>query len=151
MAISREYIINKIKQAIEQLPSTGLVVRENINKYNLKVGYNKISNLRGVFYSEESNKSISISLQDKGQILSTTSKNYLIPYDENSINLKQTDLIFIDNKAYKIKDLGENLKMYCEIKLEEVQGLKLENNYIFENNSIYEITEFESGNILKFE
>lgn len=151
MAISREYIISKVKQAIEQLPSTGLVVRENINKYNQKVGYNKITDLRGVFYSTGNSKSISISIQDKGQILSNPSKNYLIPYDENSIKLTRTDLIFIDDKAYKVNDLGENLKMYFLMQLEEVQGIKLQGNLIHENNLIFQITEFESEYILKFE
>lgn len=139
MAISREYIISKVKQAIEQLPSTGIVVRENTNKYNEKIDYSKITDLRGVFYSTESNKSISISIQDKGQILTNTSKNYLIPYDENSIKVMQTDLIFIDDKAYKVTNLGENLKMYFLMQLEEVQGVKLKGNSITINNLVYQI------------
>lgn len=140
MAINRQYIISKVKQAIEQLPSTGIVLRENINKYNEKIDYNKITDLRGLFYSTESNKDISISIQDKGQILSNTSKNYLIPYDENSIKLIKTDLIFIDNKAYKITNLGENLKMYFLMQVEEVQGVTLKDNLVHENNFTYKIT-----------
>lgn len=151
MAINRDYIISKVKQAIEQLPYTGLVVRENINKYNEKVGYNKVTELTGLFYTEESKKTISVSLQDKGEILPTTSKNYLIPYDENSIKLKQTDLIFIDGKAYKINDSGENLKMYFLMQVEEVQGITLKDNLVQENNYIYEITEIDNEYNIKFE
>lgn len=150
MAINREYIISKVKQAIQQLPSTGIVLRENIDKYNQRISFNKITNTTGLLYSEESNKSITISLQDKGEILSNTSKNYLIPYDENSTKIIQTDLIFIEDKVYKITNTGENLKMYYLMQLEEVKGLVFEGNYITENGIIYEITELSNEYSLKF-
>lgn len=150
MAINRDYIISKIKQAIEQLPSDGLVLRENVNKYNEKISYNKIANLRGVLYSETSNKDISISLQDKGQIFSNTSKYYLIPYEENSTKIIKTDLIFIEDKVYKITDTGENLKMYFLMQVEEVQGLVIQDNFVVENGNIYEITELSNEYTLKF-
>lgn len=150
MAINRDYIISKIKQAIEQLPSDGLVLRENVNKYNEKISYNKIANLRGVLYSETSNKDITISLQDKGQIFSNTSKYYLIPYEENSTKIIKTDLIFIEDKVYKITDTGENLKMYFLMQVEEVQGLVIQDNFVVENGNIYEITELSNEYTLKF-
>lgn len=151
MTIDRGYIISKIKQAIEQLPSQGLFLRENINKYNEKVSYNKIATVRGLLYSEDTNKSITISLQDKGQIISNTSKKFLIPYSEENAKLQPTDLLFIEDKVYKIVYPGENLKMYFLMQLEEVKGLKLEGNTIIENNSVYEITEFDNEHNIKFE
>lgn len=141
MTINREYIISKIKQAVEELPSTGLILREHINRYHEKEGYIKIADTRGLLYSEESNKDITISLQDKGQILSNNSKNYLIPYDEISQNAQKTDLIFIEDKVYKITNLGENLKMYFLMQLEEVEGIKLLDNKVIENGSTYDILE----------
>ena len=141
MGINREYIISKIKRAIEELPSNGLILREVTNKFHEKEGYKKIADTRGLLYSEENNKTITISLQDKGQLLSTTSKKYLIPYDENSQNAQKTDLIFVEDKVYKINDLGENLKMYFLMQLEEVEGLRLLDNKIIENGSTYDILE----------
>lgn len=148
MGISREYIIEKVEQAIEQLPSNGLVLRENIDRYNEKIGYNKIGILRGVLYSDTNRSKTTIVLSDKGQILPETYKNYLVVFTDK---VKQTDLIFIEDKVYKVADVGENMKMYCEMKLEEVQGIKLDDNNVIENDYIYEITEIDSEYQLKFE
>ena len=139
MAINRNYIISKVKQAIKQLPYQGVVLRENINKRNEKVGYNKISTVTGVLYSEDSKKTTTIILQDKGQILPNTSKNYLLPYDETTNCIKENDLIIISNKFYKVQHTGENLEMFYEMKIEEVHGLSINGNQIHENNKIFEI------------
>lgn len=142
MAVNREYIINKVKQAVELLPSNGLILREFTNRYNEKEGYKKISSTRGVLYSEDTNRrDITISLQDKGQILPKTSKNYLISYEENPSKMQKADLIFIEDKVYKITNPGENLKMYFLMQLEEVEGIKLVGNTVVENGSIYQILE----------
>ena len=151
MAINRNYIISKVKQAIKQLPYQGVVLRENINKRNEKVGYNKISTVTGVLYSEDSNKTTAIIIQDKGQILPNTSKNYLLPYDETTNCIKENDLILISNKFYKVQYLGENLEMFYEMRLEEVQGLSIEGDYVLENNKLFEILELGNEFNLKFQ
>ena len=138
MSINREHIKNKVIDAIDQLPSKGVVLREVLNKFKEKEGYCIVANLKGVLYSETNNKT-DIILNNNGVNLNKENKKYLIVFDEEAEKLKQTDIIFIDNLCYKISDIGENLKIYCEMKLEKHEGLKMDNNTIIEDNCIYEI------------
>lgn len=138
MSINREHIKNKVIDAIDQLPSEGVVLREVLNKFKEKEGYCIVANLKGVLYSETNNKT-DIILNNNGVNLNKENKKYLIVFDEEAEKLKQTDIIFIDNLCYKISDIGENLKIYCEMKLEKYEGLKMGNNIIIEDDCIYEI------------
>lgn len=138
MSINREHIKNKVIDAIDQLPSEGVVLREVLNKFKEKEGYCIVANLKGVLYSETNNKT-DIILNNNGVNLNKENKKYLIVFDEEAEKLKQTDIIFIDNLCYKISDIGENLKIYCEMKLEKHEGLKMGNNIIIEDECIYEI------------
>ena len=138
MSINIEYIKSKVIGAIEQLPSDGIVLREVLNKFKEKEGYCIVANLKGVLYSETNNKT-DIILNNNGVNLNKENKKYLIVFDEEAEKLKQTDIIFIDNLCYKISDIGENLKIYCEMKLEKHEGLKMGNNIIIEDECIYEI------------
>ena len=139
MSINREHIKNKVIDAIDQLPSKGVVLREVLNKFKEKEGYCIVANLKGVLYSETNNKTVNIILNNNGVNLNKENKKYLIVFDEEAEKLKQTDIIFIDNLCYKISDIGENLKIYCEMKLEEYEGLKMDNNIIIEGECIYKI------------
>lgn len=138
MSVNIEYIKNKVIDAIDQLPSKGVVLREVLNKFKEKEGYCIVANLKGVLYSETNNKT-DIILNNNGVNLNKENKKYLIVFDEEAEKLKQTDIIFIDNLCYKISDIGENLKIYCEMKLEKHEGLKMGNNIIIEDDCIYEI------------
>ena len=138
MSINREHIKNKVIDAIDQLPSEGVVLREVLNKFKEKEGYCIVANLKGILYSETNNKT-DIILNNNGVNLNKENKKYLIVFDEEAEKLKQTDIIFIDNLCYKISDIGENLKIYCEMKLEKHEGLKMGNNIIIEDDCIYEI------------
>lgn len=138
MSINREHIKNKVIDAIDQLPSKGVVLREVLNTFKEKEGYCIVANLKGVLYSETNNKT-DIILNNNGVNLNKENKKYLIVFDEEAEKLKQTDIIFIDNLCYKISDIGENLKIYCEMKLEKYEGLKMGNNIIIEDDCIYEI------------
>ena len=138
--LNKEYIKLKVKQAIELMPSNGVVYREILNKIGEKAGYRKVIELRGVLYSNESNSKINITLNDKGELLNKPYKNYLLVYTDK---VQQTDLIYVEDKFYKIIDLGENMKIYNQMKLEEVQGLKLNGDNIIENNEIWDIYDIE--------
>ena len=141
--LNKEYIKLKVKQAIELMPSDGVVYREILNKIGEKAGYRKVIELRGVLYSNESNSKINITLNDKGELLNKPYKNYLLVYTDK---VQQTDLIYVEGKFYKITDLGENMKIYNQMKLEEVQGLKLNGDNIIENNEIWDV--YDIGAIL---
>ena len=141
--LNKEYIKLKVKQAIELMPSDGFVYREILNKIGEKEGYIKVTDLRGVLYSNESSAKIDIALDDKGELLNKPYKNYLLVYTDK---VQQTDLIYVEGKFYKITDLGENMKIYNQMKLEEVQGLKLNGDNIIENDEIWDI--YDIGAIL---
>ena len=138
--LNKEYIKLKVKQAIELMPSDGFVYREILNKIGEKEGYIKVTDLRGVLYTNESSAKLSISLDDKGELLNKPYKNYLLVYTDK---VQQTDLIYVEDKFYKITDLGENMKIYNQMKLEEVQGLELNGDNIIENNEIWVIYDIE--------
>ena len=143
--LNKEYIKLKVKQAIELMPSNGVVYREILNKIGEKAGYRKVIELRGVLYSNESNSKINITLNDKGELLNKPYKNYLLVYTEK---VQQTDLIYVEDKFYKIADLGENMKIYNQMRLEEVQGLDFDGGNIIENNEIWDIYDIEEDMII---
>ena len=143
--LNKEYIKLKVKQAIELMPSNGVVYREILNKIGEKAGYRKVIELRGVLYSNESNSKINITLNDKGELLNKPYKNYLLVYTDQ---VKQTDLIYVEDKFYKINDLGENMKIYNQMRLEEVQGLDFDGGNIIENNEIWTIFDTEEDVII---
>ena len=143
--LNKEYIKLKVKQAIELMPSDGVVYREILNKIGEKEGYIKVTDLRGVLYTNESSAKIDIVLDDKGELLNKPYKNYLLVYTDK---VQQTDLIYVEDKFYKITDLGENMKIYNQMKLEEVQGLELNGDNIIENNEIWTIFDIEEDVIM---
>ena len=144
-ALNKNELINIVKESIELMPSNGVVYREILNKIGEKAGYRKVIELRGVLYSNESNSKINITLNDKGELLNKPYKNYLLVYTDQ---VKQTDLIYVEDKFYKINDLGENMKIYNQMRLEEVQGLKLNGDNIIENNEIWDIYDIEEDVII---
>lgn len=137
MALDREYIKSKVKQAIEQLPSTSMVIREVMNKYNEKAGYCKVAEMIGVLYSNTTSRTFGINIDTAGVDIATNNKNYLVVYDDNSKNIKATDIIFIDDKLYKVNNTGENLEIYCLMQLENFEGLKIEGDTVIEDDLIY--------------
>ena len=143
--LNKESIKLKVAQAIELMPSDGVVYREILNKIGEKAGYRKVIELRGVLYSNESNSKINITLNDKGELLNKPYKNYLLVYTDQ---VKQTDLIYVEDKFYKINDLGENMKIYNQMKLEEVEGLDFDGGNIIENNEIWDIYDIEEDVII---
>lgn len=137
MAIDREYLKKKVNQGIEQLPSQGIVVREALNEYNEKEGYYKVAELTGILYSNTTNRSFDININNSGVNFDTNDKNFMVVYDDNSKSIDVTDIIFIDNESFKVNDLGENLKIYCLMRLIKHKGLRLEGDNIIEDDIIY--------------
>ena len=121
MPLSREYLREKVKQAIKQLPSTGIVVREALNKYNEKEGYFKVAELSGVLYNNTTNRSFDISINNSGVDIDT------------------------NDKSFKVNELGENLKIYCLMQLTKNEGLKLEGDNIIFNDIVYPLLTLPKG------
>ena len=144
-ALNKNELINIVKESIELMPSDGVVYREILNKIGEKEGYVKVTDLRGVLYTDESSAKIGIALDDKGELLNKPYKNYLLVYTDK---VQQTDLIDVEDKFYKITDLGENMKIYNQMRLEEVQGLDFDGGNIIENNEIWTIFDIEEDVII---
>lgn len=141
--INREVVRRKVSQAIQQLPNVGVVYREQINRYNEKEGYRKVAELVGVLYSPSSSASKTIVIKDNGKILNETTKNYLTVHDENSKKVLQTDILYVDEKFYIINDLGENMQIYNEMKIEEIENVKFVDGYISDEKGLYMVLDNE--------
>ena len=148
--INRESIKKQISQAIKQLPSIATIYRENINKYNERVGFNKIAEIEGVFYSVESSVKEEISTSEEGQLFPLRNKNFLTVYDELSMRVKQGDILKVEDRFFKINDVGENMQIYCLMFLTEYENLQSIDEYILEDNIVHEITEYDNEAEIKF-
>ena len=148
--INKESIKKQISQAIKQLPSIATVYRENINKYNERVGFNKIAELEGLFYGTEKYIKKEIHTEEDGQYFTVINKNFLTVYDELSMRVKQGDILKVEDRFYKINDVGENMQIYCLMFLTEYENLQSIDEYILEDNIVHEITEYNNELEIKF-
>ena len=148
--INRESIKKQISQAIKQLPSIATIYRENINKYNERVGFNKIAELEGLFYGTEKYIKKEIRTEEDGQFFTVINKNFLTVYDELSMRVKQGDILKVEDRFYKINDVGENMQIYCLMFLTEYENLQSIDEYILEDNIVHEITEYDNEPEIKF-
>ena len=115
--IDRESIKSKIRLAIQQLPSQGVVYREKLDDYNSKIGLEEITILEGLFYNSERASLKNFFLSEAGMIPPVERKAFLTIWDENSMKIKVGDLLLVENDYYKIADTGEDLQIYCEMEL----------------------------------
>lgn len=129
-ALNKNELINIVKESIELMPNNGIVYREILNKIGEKTGYNKIIELRGILYPLTSSQKLTISLKDNGELLNKPYKKFITLYTNE---IKQTDLIYIENKFYKITDLGDGFNIYNDLLLEEVEGLEMVDGEVNEN------------------
>ena len=148
--INKESIKIQISQAIKQLPSIATVYRENINKYNERVGFNKIAELEGLFYGTEKYIKKEIHTEEDGQFFTVINKNFLTVYDELSMRVKQGDILKVEDRFFKINDVGENMQIYCLMFLTEYENLQSIDEYILEDNIVHEITEYDNEAEIKF-
>lgn len=120
--INKEKIKAKVKKAIKKLPSRAVVKRAYTNDFGEKSDLLElVCELEGL-YHEGSNLSISLSLQNKGEVKTDKGLYFLIAYDETAKLIQKDDYIYIEGYKYQIKDLGNINKMdiYMDMKLQEV-------------------------------
>ena len=111
--IDRENIRVKVKQAIKMLPTIGIVYRDKKDIYNSRLGLEEITTLEGLFYTEERSSLKDINLTTPAMLPPKKHKNFLTVYNEETLKIKQGDLIKIDGEFFRIDDVGENLQIYC--------------------------------------
>lgn len=111
--IDRASIKAKVSQAIKQLPTIGIVYRDKKDIYNSRLGLEEITTLEGLFYTEERSSLKDINLTTPAMLPPKKHKNFLTVYNEETLKIKQGDLIKIDGEFFRIDDVGENLQIYC--------------------------------------
>lgn len=111
--IDRASIRTKVSQAIKQLPTIGIVYRDKKDIYNSRLGLEEITTLEGLFYTEERSSLKDINLTTPAMLPPKKHKNFLTVYNEETLKIKQGDLIKIDGEFFRIDDVGENLQIYC--------------------------------------
>lgn len=111
--IDRTSIRAKVSQAIKQLPTVGIVYRDKKDIYNSRLGLEEITTLEGLFYTEERSSLKDINLTTPAMLPPKKHKNFLTVYNEETLKVKQGDLIKIDGEFFRIDDVGENLQIYC--------------------------------------
>ena len=111
--IDRISIRAKVSQAIKQLPTIGIVYRDKKDIYNSRLGLEEITTLEGLFYTEERSSLKDINLTTPAMLPPKKHKNFLTVYNEETLKVKQGDLIKIDGEFFRIDDVGENLQIYC--------------------------------------
>lgn len=111
--IDRTSIRTKVSQAIKQLPTVGIVYRDKKDIYNSRLGLEEITTLEGLFYTEERSSLKDINLTTPAMLPPKKHKNFLTVYNEETLKVKQGDLIKIDGEFFRIDDVGENLQIYC--------------------------------------
>ena len=100
--INKEKIKAKVKKAIKKLPSRAVVKRAYTNDFGEKSDLLElVCELEGL-YHEGSNLSISLSLQDKGEVKTDKGLYFLIAYDETAKLIQKDDYIYIE--GYKISN-----------------------------------------------
>ena len=106
-----------VARSIKQMPSKGIVYRNIYDEYNSKIGLEEISILEGLFYSEESSSLKDFILEEAGTSLPKVRKNFLTAYSDDSAKVKQGDYIQVDGEYFRIVDVGENMQIYCLMRL----------------------------------
>ena len=66
------------------------------------------------------------------------------------MRVKQGDILKVEDRFYKINDVGENMQIYCLMFLTEYENLQSIDEYILEDNIVHEITEYNNELEIKF-
>ena len=88
-----------------------------LHRYNSKIGLEEIAILEGLFYSEESSSLKDLIIEEAGTSLPKIRKNFLTTYSEDTMKVQQGDYIKVDNEYYRIVNVGENMQIYCLMRL----------------------------------
>ena len=52
-------------------------------------------------------------------------------------------ILYVDEKFYIINDLGENMQIYNEMKIEEIENVKFVDGYISDEKGLYMVLDNE--------
>lgn len=123
MSINKEYIKKKIVEAINQMPFNVEIYREKLTLRNEHEGYELITRLTGLLYSEN-NKENDSKLKDSGEDKIIEKKFFLVDNNINSVKVRKGDYILYNGTTWRVVSLGENLDIYFQMQVIEDEWIK---------------------------
>jgi uncharacterized protein YneR len=111
----------KIEKAINKLPTRTIVKRNTINEFGEPAGETIICEVVGLFH--EGNSSVTQITKDSGVVKKEKQQFLMVIYNDMTINIKENDLVYMENDKFTIQDLGNQNRMnvYFDLKLRLVK------------------------------
>lgn len=115
--INKEKIKRRIAKAIQKLPETVTVKREELDQFNQPSGeFIDICTIEGLYH--KGNTSISLSVGDGGIIKNNKKEYFMVVFDDNAQLIKEGDSFELKGNKYIIQDLGNNNDIYLDMLIE---------------------------------
>ena len=123
--ISKERMRNVVKRAIQQLPTTVKIKREQKDKYHEKTGeYDDIATLTGVLYKNDTSNSLFFNMGTNNFTQEPSSIYFLCDWSEDSIKVEPLDILETQDQdiqqTFEVQDPGANMEIYLNMQLKEV-------------------------------
>lgn len=124
MSLSKEYLRKKVIEGINKMPYDVVVYREKLNAYKECIGYELITQLTGVLYTD-SKKAQEALLKDEGEIYSKSIKIFLVDYNMESMKVRKGDILkYNNNQFWKVLNPGEEFEVYFEMVVQENERIE---------------------------
>lgn len=124
MSLSKEYLRKKVIEGINKMPYDVGVYREKLNAYKECIGYELITQLTGVLYTD-SKKAQEALLKDEGEIYSKSIKIFLVDYNMESMKVRKGDILkYNNNQFWKVLNPGEEFEVYFEMVVQENERIE---------------------------
>lgn len=123
--ISKFRMRNVVKRAIQQLPTTVIIKRKQVDKYHQETGeYDEIATLIGVLYKNDTSNSLFFNMGTNNFTQQPSLIYFLCDWNEDSIKVKALDILETQDQdiqqTFEIQDPGTNMEIYLNMQLKEV-------------------------------
>ncbi|UZQ49109.1 hypothetical protein [Clostridium kluyveri] len=123
--ISKFRMRNVVKRAIQQLPTTVIIKRKQVDKYHQETGeYDEIATLMGVLYKNDTSNSLFFNMGTNNFTQQPSLIYFLCDWSEDSIKVKALDILETQDQdiqqTFEIQDPGSNMEIYLNMQLKEV-------------------------------
>lgn len=114
----------KIQKAINKLPTKATIKRKTVNEFgetNGDIWEDLICKVTGLFH--EGKDQITQITKDNGTVKKEKKQYLMVVYNDETMKIKEHDVLYIDNDKFEIIDLGNQNKMnvYLDLKLKKVK------------------------------
>lgn len=111
----------KIQKAINKLPTQAIIKRNSKNEFGEATEEVFICNVTGLFH--EGKDQITQITKDTGTVKKEKNQYLMVVYNDETMKIKEHDVLHIDKDKFEIIDLGNQNKMdvYLDLKLKKVK------------------------------